>query len=79
MSTLKLQSGIVVSNKMDKSIVVMIERKIKHPLYKKTIKRSKKYIAHDEQNECQVGDLVQIAECRPLSRHKHYRLFKRKK
>jgi len=79
MSTLKLQSGIVVSNKMDKSIVVKIERKIKHPLYKKTIKRSKKYIAHDEQNECQVGDLVQIAECRPLSRHKHYRLFKRKK
>ena len=77
MNTLKLQSGIVVSNKMDKSIVVKIERKIKHPLYKKTIKRSKKYIAHDEQNECQVGDLVQIAECRPLSRHKHYRLFKR--
>ena len=77
MSTLKLQSGIVVSNKMEKSIVVKIERKIKHPLYKKTIKRSKKYIAHDEQNECQVGDLVQIAECRPLSRHKHYRLFKR--
>ena len=79
MSTLKLQSGIVVSNKMDKSIVVKIERKIKHALYKKTIKRSKKYIAHDEQNECQVGDLVQIAECRPLSRHKHYRLIKRKK
>ena len=79
MSTLKLQSGIVVSNKMDKSIVVKIERKIKHPLYKKTIKRSKKYIAHDEQNECQVGDLVQIAECRPLSRRKHHRLFKLKK
>ena len=76
MSTLKLQSGIVVSNKMDKSIVVKIERKIKHPLYKKTIKRSKKYIAHDEQNQCKVGDLVQIAECRPLSRRKHYRLFK---
>ena len=76
MSTLKLQSGIVVSNKMDKSIVVKIERKIKHPLYKKTIKRSKKYIAHDEQNECKVGDLVQIAECRPLSRRKRYRLFK---
>ena len=76
MSTLKLQSGIVVSNKMDKSIVVKIERKIKHPLYKKTIKRSKKYIAHDEQNECKVGDLVQIAECRPLSRSKRYRLFK---
>ena len=76
MSTLKLQSGIVVSNKMDKSIVVKIERKIQHPLYKKTIKRSKKYIAHDEQNECKVGDLVQIAECRPLSRLKRFRLFK---
>ena len=76
MSTLKLQSGIVVSNKMDKSIVVKIERKIKHPLYKKTIKRSKKYIAHDEQNECKVGDLVQIAECRPLSKRKRFRLFK---
>ena len=76
MSTLKLQSGIVVSNKMDKSIVVKIERKIKHPLYKKTIKRSKKYIAHDEQNQCKVGDLVQIAECRPLSSRKRYRLFK---
>ena len=76
MSTLKLQSGIVVGNKMDKSIVVKIERKIQHPLYKKTIKRSKKYIAHDEQNECKVCDLVQIAECRPLSKRKRFRLFK---
>ncbi len=76
MSTLKLQSGIVVGNKMDKSIVVKIERKIKHPLYKKTIKRSKKYIAHDDQNECKLGDLVYIAECRPLSKRKRYRLFK---
>ena len=71
-----MQSGVVGSNNMDKSIVVKIERKIKHPLYKKTIKRSKKYIAHDEQNECKVGDLVQIAECSPLSRRKRYRLFK---
>ena len=84
MSKLKLQSGVVVSNNMDKSIVVKIERKIKHPLYiikhpiyKKTIKRSKKYIAHDEQNECQIGDLVQIAECRPLSKRKRFRLYKR--
>ncbi|MBC8258494.1 MAG: 30S ribosomal protein S17 [SAR324 cluster bacterium] len=77
MSTLKLQNGVVVSNNMDKSIVVKVERKIKHPLYKKTIKRSKKYIAHDEQNECQIGDFVQIAECRPLSRRKRYRLYKR--
>ena len=79
MSKLKQQTGIVVSNKMDKSIVVKVERKIKHPLYKKTIKRSKKYVAHDEQNECQVGDVVQIAECRPLSKLKRYRLIKRTK
>ena len=77
MSKLKLQRGVVVSNKMDKSIVVRIERKIKHPIYKKTIKRSKKYVAHDEKNECQIGDLVQIAECRPLSKRKRYRLYKR--
>ena len=76
MSKLKLQSGIVVSNNMDKSIVVKIDRKIKHPIYKKTIKRSKKYIVHDEQNECKIGDLVQIAECRPLSKRKRFRLFK---
>jgi small subunit ribosomal protein S17 len=76
MSKLKLQSGVVVSNNMDKSIVVKIERKIKHPIYKKTIKRSKKYVAHDENNECKIGDLVQIAECRPLSKRKRYRLYK---
>ena len=77
MSKIKLQSGVVVSNNMDKSIVVKIERKIKHPIYKKTIKRSKKSIAHDEQNESQLGDLVQIAECRPLSKKKRFRLYKR--
>ena len=77
MSKLKLQSGVVVSNNMDKSIVVKIDRKIKHPIYKKTLKRSKKYIAHDEQNECQIGDLVQISECRPLSKRKRFRLYKR--
>ena len=79
MSKLKLQSGIVVSNDMDKSIVVKIERKIKHPIYKKTIKRSKKYVAHDENNECQSGDLVQIAECRPYSKRKRNRINKRAK
>jgi len=77
MSKLKLQSGVVISNNMDKSVVVKIERTIKHPMYKKTIKRSKKYVAHDENNECEIGDLVQIAECRPLSKRKRYRLFKR--
>jgi len=77
MSKLKLQSGVVVSNNMDKSIVVKVERKIKHPIYKKTIKRSKKYVAHDENNECKIGDLVEIAECRPLSKRKRFRLYKR--
>ena len=76
MSKLKLQSGVVINDKMEKSIVVKIERKIKHPIYKKTIKRSKKYVAHDENNECKIGDLVQIAECRPLSKNKRYRLYK---
>ena len=76
MGKIKLQNGVVVNNKLEKSIVVKIERKIKHPIYKKTIKRSKKYVAHDENNECKVGDLVQIAECRPLSKRKRYRLHK---
>jgi len=77
MSKLKLQSGVVVSNNMDKSIVVKVERKIKHPIYKKTIKRSKKFVTHDENNECKIGDLVEIAECRPLSKRKRFRLYKR--
>ena len=76
MNKIKLQTGMVINNKMEKSIVVKIERKIKHPIYKKTIKRSKKYLAHDENNKCKVGDMVQIAECRPLSKQKRYRLHK---
>ena len=77
MSKLKLQSGVVVSNNLDKSIVVKVERKVKHPIYKKTIKRSKKFVTHDEKNECKIGDLVEIAECRPLSKRKRFRLYKR--
>ena len=77
MSKLKLQSGVVVSTNMDKSIVVKVERKVKHPIYKKTIKRSKKFVTHDENNECKIGDLVEIAECRPLSKRKRFRLYKR--
>ena len=77
MSKLKLQSGVVVSNNMDKSIVVKVERKVKHPIYKKTIKRSKKFVTHDENNDCKIGDLVEIAECRPLSKRKRFRLYKR--
>lgn len=67
-------SGRVVSNKMDKSITVLVERKIKHPLYGKYIKRSTKLHAHDEANECNIGDTVSIEQCRPLSKTKTWRL-----
>lgn len=70
----RTETGIVVSNKMDKTIVVKIEGFRKHPMLKKVIKRSKKYQAHDPQNECNVGDRVQIRHTRPLSRNKRYEL-----
>lgn len=66
--------GRVVSNKMDKSITVMIERKVKHPIYGKYIKRSTKLHAHDESNVCNEGDFVSIKECRPLSKTKSWAL-----
>lgn len=66
--------GRVVSSKMDKSITVMVERKVKHPLYGKYIKRSTKLCAHDENNECAEGDVVSISSCRPLSKNKNWRL-----
>jgi len=66
--------GIVVSNKMDKTIVVVVERLIKHPLYKKYIKRRSRFKAHDEKNECSIGDTVQITESRPLSKTKRWRM-----
>ena len=69
-------SGRVTSDKMDKSITVKIERTLQHPLYGKFIKRSTKIHAHDENNECKLGDLVQIAPCRPLSKTKSYTLVK---
>lgn len=64
--------GRVVSNKMDKTIVVEVERKVKHPLYGKYIRRSSKMYAHDDKNTCQIGDLVKIAGCRPMSKTKHF-------
>ena len=70
----KTRSGVVVSNKMDKTIVVLIERMVAHPLYRKRIKRSKKFKAHDENNECRIGDTVLIMETRPLSKDKRWRL-----
>ena len=70
----KNRFGCVVSNKMDKTVVVAVETPKRHPLYKKTIKRTVRYKAHDESNQCQPGDIVRIAETRPLSRHKRWRV-----
>lgn len=67
-------TGKVVSDKMDKTIVVLVETYKKHPLYGKRVKYSKKYKAHDEQNQAKIGDVVEIMETRPLSRDKHFRL-----
>ncbi|MCK5684833.1 30S ribosomal protein S17 [bacterium] len=66
--------GLVVSDKMDKSVVVQVERFIQHKVYKKFIKRYKKYHAHDENNECNIGDAVKITETRPLSKLKRFRI-----
>jgi small subunit ribosomal protein S17 len=70
----KAQIGTVVSNKMDKTVVVRIDRQKRHRLYRKTITRSQRYKAHDENNECRLGDIVRIAETRPLSRDKRWRV-----
>ncbi len=72
----KTRVGIVSSNKMDKTIVVSIKDSVKHPLYKKVIKRTVKFKAHDELNECNIGDKVEIMETRPLSRDKRWRLVR---
>ena len=71
----KVREGIVVSDKMDKSIVIKVERKMKHPIYGKFLKRSTKFMAHDEKNECGIGDRVGIMETRPLSKNKCWRLI----
>jgi small subunit ribosomal protein S17 len=73
---LRTQIGSVVSNRMDKTITVLIERKVKHPLYGKFVKKSTKLHVHDENNECSMGDTVQITECRPLSKTKSWTLEK---
>ena len=69
-------TGVVTSNKMDKTVTVMIERVVKHPVYGKYIKRSSKVHAHDESNECNIGDTVEVIECRPLSKSKTWNLEK---
>ncbi len=70
----RLQVGVVVSDKMDKTVVVRVDRLVKHSLYNKYIKRSVKYKVHDENNSCKAGDRVQIIECRPLSKDKRWNL-----
>lgn len=70
----KTRVGTVVSDKMNKTVVVAVERKVRHPLYQREVLRTKKYKAHDENNECREGDVVRIMETRPLSRHKRWRV-----
>lgn len=70
----KQRTGVVSSNKMDKSITVVVERKVKHPLYGKFMKSTTKFVAHDEKNDCNIGDTVRIMETRPLSKRKNWRL-----
>ncbi|KIX15962.1 30S ribosomal protein S17 [Dethiosulfatarculus sandiegensis] len=72
----KTLTGIVVSDAMDKTIVVRVERLVKHPIYKKYVRRRKRFTAHDEQNECRVGDTVLIMQSRPISRTKRWRVSK---
>ena len=74
--TARSLSGRVISNKMNKTITVQVDRRIRHPLYGKIVTRHTKLHAHDESNECKQGDLVQIEECRPLSKSKAWRLVK---
>ena len=72
----KVRAGVVVSDKMDKTVVVAVLDKIKHPIYKKTMNKTKKYKVHDEKNEAGVGDYVEIEEIRPLSKDKYFRLVR---
>ena len=75
-STNRTLTGPVISDKMDKTITVQVERRVKHPLYGKFVRRSTKVHAHDEANECKLGDVVMVEQCRPLSKSKTWRLVK---
>lgn len=70
----KTLEGVVISNRMQKSVVVRVQRQVRHPLYGKTIRKSSKFMAHDEENKCRVGDRVVITETRPLSKRKNWRV-----
>jgi len=72
----KVRQGVVVSDKMDKTIVVEVQQLVRHPLYGKIMRRNARFKAHDENNECGIGDIVEIMECRPLSREKRWRLVR---
>jgi small subunit ribosomal protein S17 len=72
----KIRTGIVVSDKMDKTVVVEVSRTVLHPVYKKFVRRRKRFMAHDEDNRCRIGDEVMIVETRPLSRQKNWRVQK---
>jgi small subunit ribosomal protein S17 len=73
----RVLTGRVTSEKMDKTVTVLVNRRVMHPLYKKFIRRSKHYAAHDEQNTCKVGDVVRIEECRPISKRKTWLVVER--
>tara|TARA_Y100000746_G_scaffold230487_1_gene242173 strand:+ start:342 stop:596 length:255 start_codon:yes stop_codon:yes gene_type:complete len=72
----KQREGIVTSNKMDKTITVEVQRRVKHPIYGKYVKKTSKLTAHDDQNQCDIGDLVRVMETRPISKNKRWRLTK---
>jgi len=71
----KVLQGVIVSDKMEKTAVALVQRTVQHPLYKRTVKSSKKYKIHDEQNQCQIGDQVRLIECKPISKDKCWRLL----
>jgi len=73
----RVLTGRVTSDRMDKTITVLVDRRVMHPLYKKFIRRSKKYAAHDEENICKIGDMVRIEECKPISKRKTWTLVER--
>jgi small subunit ribosomal protein S17 len=73
----RVLTGRVTSDKMDKTVTVLVDRRVMHPIYKKFIRRSKKYAAHDADNACKVGDLVRIEECRPISKRKTWTVIER--
>ncbi len=72
----RVMQGVVVSDKMDKTVVVRVERRVMHPIYKKTIRLSQKYSAHDEENVCKSGEQVRIRECRPISKNKRWEIVR---